>query len=143
MTTSSSTPPSLVVDAGPIIAILDDREKEHVDAVRGLDQLISARTRLIVPLPIVFEVFKWLSNNTRREIARMWLGQIQTGADVRYVEPIDIDRVTAILYMMHTWRGSMEDALLVVTCQRLRAPLWTYNYRDFAAFKSLEFWTPG
>jgi predicted nucleic acid-binding protein len=140
---SSDVPPGLVVDAGPIIAIVDNREKEHVTAVRGLDLLISARTRVVVPLPVVFEVFKWLSNNTHRELARMWLGQIQTGAEILFPDPADIDEVTAILFMMHAWRGSMEDALIVVTCKKERLPLWTYNYRDFAAFKDIQFWTPG
>jgi predicted nucleic acid-binding protein len=112
---SIDVPSGLVIDAGPLIAILDDREKEHHHAVHGLDLLIAARTQIVIPLPIVFEVFKWLSNETRREVARAWLGQIQTGAVVRFSERSDIDRVTAILFMMHTWRGSMEDALLVAS----------------------------
>jgi predicted nucleic acid-binding protein len=140
---SAEAPTGLVLDAGPIIAIVDHREKEHATAVRGLDLLISARTRIVVPLPVVFEVFKWLSNNTRRELARAWLAQIQTGAHVLFPDPADIDQVMAMLFMMHSWRGSMEDALLVVTCIKERLPLWTYNYRDFAAFKDIRFWTPG
>jgi predicted nucleic acid-binding protein len=139
---STDVPSFLVVDAGPLIAILDGRAKEHRTAVRGLDRLISARTRIIIPLPIVFEVFKWLSNETRREVARAWLGRLHRGAVVRFPEPSDIDRVTSILHMLPSWRGSMEDALLVVICQKERLPLWTYNYRDLAAFKTLEFWTP-
>jgi predicted nucleic acid-binding protein len=140
---SLSVPPQLVVDAGPLIAILDNREEEHAQATRGLAQLVAARTRVIVPLPIVFEVFKWLSNETRREVARAWLGQIHDGAVIRYPQRSELDRVTAILYMMPFWRGSMEDALLAVTCERERLPLWTFNYRDLAAFKHLQFWTPG
>jgi hypothetical protein len=43
---------------------------------------------------------------------------------------------------MPAWRGTLEDALVAVTGLRLRAPVWTLNYRDLAAFGSLEFWTP-
>jgi predicted nucleic acid-binding protein len=132
----------IVVDAGPIIGLLTPRDAYHADAVRGFSQLERASVTVVVPLAIVFEVFKWLSNETRREIARAWLGQIQAGAVILYPEPAEIDNVTAILHMMPSWRGSMEDALLVVTWHRQRAPRWTYNYRDLAAFKYLEFWTP-
>jgi len=136
-------PPGLVIDAGPLIAILDDREVEHLQSVQGLDLLISARTRIVVPLPIVFEVVKWLTYEKRPEIARAWLGQIQRGAVVLYPGPSEIDEVVAILHMMPYWRGSMEDALLAVTCRRERLPLWTFNYRDLTVFKDLQFWSPG
>jgi predicted nucleic acid-binding protein len=139
---SDDAPAGVVADAGPLIAYMDARDDEHRVARRGLELLIASRSRIVVPLPIVFEVFKWLAYERHREVARAALELLRRGAEIRYPEPLEMDHVTAILHTLPSWRGSMEDALLVVTCQRLRLPIWTINYRDLNAFRGLQFWNP-
>lgn len=38
--------------------------------------------------------------------------------------------------------GTLEDASVALVALRLKAPVWTFNYRDLCAFSALEFWTP-
>jgi hypothetical protein len=47
-----------------------------------------------------------------------------------------------MLVQLPRWQGSLEDAAVIFIAMRYRCPVWTYNFRDFAAFKALEFWTP-
>ena len=40
------------------------------------------------------------------------------------------------------WGTTLEDAIVIQTALVLDVPVWTLNYRDFAAVKTLKFWTP-
>jgi predicted nucleic acid-binding protein len=40
------------------------------------------------------------------------------------------------------WGATLEDAIVIQTALVLDVPVWTLNYRDFAAVKTLRFWTP-
>jgi hypothetical protein len=40
------------------------------------------------------------------------------------------------------WGETLEDAIVINTALGLGVPVWTLNYRDFAAVKNLKFWTP-
>ena len=54
----------------------------------------------------------------------------------------DFVELQEMIAQLSDWQGSLEDATVVHTAICFRCPVWTYNYRDFTAFKSLEFWTP-
>lgn len=54
----------LVVDAGPIIALFYAKDTYHSQGVAGFTQLSKAKTVLLTPMPIVFEVYKWLLQRT-------------------------------------------------------------------------------
>ena len=64
----------LVLDAGPLIGLLNRRDSFHVDAVRGFEKLISWRTALHAPFPILAEVYKWLLFRADLRTARTALG---------------------------------------------------------------------
>ena len=59
-----------------------------------------------------------------------------------YLEPADLESVAAIIHAMPGWPGTLEDATVVVTALRLKAPVWTLNYRDFRPFTRVELWNP-
>jgi hypothetical protein len=54
----------------------------------------------------------------------------------------DLADLKSMLVQLPLWQGSLEDAAVIFIAMRYRCPVWTYNFRDFAAFKALEFWTP-
>ena len=53
-------PERLVLDAGPLIALLHRSDPDHEEAVRGFRRLAEGGARLFLPMPVLFEVFKWL-----------------------------------------------------------------------------------
>ncbi len=62
-----------------------------------------------------------------------------------YIDELRADEVTELAALANTprdWNGSLEDASVVFTARRFACPAWTYNYRDFAAFRDLELWNP-
>ena len=105
--------------------------------------MVRAGARVVAPLPVVFEVYKWLVQETRPAIARQGLQRMQRTLDIAYTEPAHVIEVLELLNRMPNWSGTLEDALVAVTGLRLDIPVWTLNHRDLAAFRNLHFWTPG
>jgi predicted nucleic acid-binding protein len=132
----------LVIDAGPLIALFYARDAYHTDSDRGFQQLKQQSVKLLIPTPIVFEVYKWLLQKSTPTMA-------QTSIDVLMEElfPIsisldDVNDLRKFVRQLPNWQGSLEDATVIATAFRYRCPVWTINYRDFSPFKALEFWVP-
>ena len=135
-------PGRVVIDAGPLIALIHGRDPEHVAAVAGFQQLAGTRTRLVTPLPIVFEVYKWLAYETTPGVARDSLMWMRHSLDIVYPGVADLEDIAALITDLHSWKGALEDALVALLGLRLDVPVWTINFRDLAAFRNLHFWTP-
>ena len=131
-----------MLDAGPLIALLHGSDPDHANAAAGFRQLVTARAHLIAPLPIVFEVFKWLVYEGGPTVARIGLIRLRQSVEIMYPVEADLETVTAIVAALPAWSGTLEDALVAATGLRWAAPVWTLNYRDLSAFGKLEFWTP-
>jgi predicted nucleic acid-binding protein len=132
----------LVLDSGPLIAGLHARDLDHRAARAGFAQLAEGRSRLVAPLPIVFEVYKWLLRESNQRSAQRALVYMRRGLEVRYPTAADLEAVSGVVNRLSNWRGTLEDALVAIVATRERIPVWTLNYRDLAAFPNLRFWTP-
>lgn len=139
---SAELPKQLVLDAGPLIAWLYVPDAGHAMAVAGFHQLARAGTRVMVSLPIVLEVYKWLLFEVGQAGAREGLARMRRGLEILYPDASALERATSVLAAMPAWAGTLEDALVAVTGLWLDVPVWTLNYRDLAAFRNLHFWTP-
>lgn len=135
-------PRRIVLDAGPLIALVHERDHDHGLAVAGFQQLAAQRAHLLAPLPIVFEVYKWVLYNEGAAAARAALGVLQESLELTFPGRTDLEGIVQVVNALSDWGGTLEDALVAVTALRLRLPVWTLNYRDFAAFPRLRFWTP-
>ncbi len=132
----------VVLDAGPLIALLHGRDPDHAAAVAGFRQLAQSGTRATTPLPIVFEVYKWLVYEAHPAAARHALQRMRQSLEIVYPGAADLDDVARVTLALPGWRGSLEDALVAVTGLRLGVPVWTLNFRDLAAFRGIQFWAP-
>lgn len=133
---------SVVLDSGVLIALFIPEDINHPEAVRGFDQLIRMRTRMQTPICVVLEVAKRLlfdvspfAMRTATEAMLKTLEIIDTTApmieeSLKFIETLDHRTMT------------LEDAIVINTALAMKAPFWTYNYRDFGSIKNLEFWTP-
>lgn len=139
---SDEAPVRLVLDAGPLIALLHKGDRDHAVTTAGFHRLAAAKTMVITPLPIVFEVYKWLLFRAGAPSAQEGLRRMRDSLDVLYLGAEDFDAAAALSGSIPNWTGTLEDATVVLTSLRLRLPVWTLNYRDLSAFPRLHFWSP-
>jgi predicted nucleic acid-binding protein len=132
----------IVIDAGPLIGLFYARDTYHLDCVKGFEQLAQEKTILLTPLPILFEVYKWLLQRTQPVIAHEALAVMQESLYLLPLEQADFEEIQSLVTELPQWQGSLEDATVIFTALQYRSPVWTYNFRDFGIFKTLEFWTP-
>ena len=142
MRKNGEPPAGVVLDAGPLIALVHATDQDHATSVAGFQQLAAGGTRLIVPLPIVFEVYKWVLYNGGSRAAGRALSTLVEATEIVYPTAAEFGNVRALVAALSTWQGTLEDALAALTALQLGVPMWTLNYRDMSAFPRLSFWTP-
>ena len=54
----------------------------------------------------------------------------------------DLRNIKSFLLQISQWQGSLEDAIIILVALRYQNFVWTYNFRDFSAFRTLNFWNP-
>ncbi|HEV2283541.1 MAG TPA: type II toxin-antitoxin system VapC family toxin [bacterium] len=140
---SDRLPSGIVLDAGPVIALAYQSDRDHAMARTGFDALITARSRLIIPLPIMFEVYKWLVYEAGAAVGQTALAHMHRALEIVFPSQRDFDDTVALVGALGPgWKGSLEDALVAAVAIRLRLPAWTLNYRDLGAFPRLQLWAP-
>lgn len=133
----------LVVDTGPLIGLFYQADDYHAVSARGFQELLAQRTRVITLLPIVFEVYKWLLYNANGVQARTGLSRMQQSLEIIDASTIaSLADLDSLVTRLSNWNGSLEDALVMLTASRFDCAVWTFNYRDFAAFKDISLWNP-
>jgi predicted nucleic acid-binding protein len=132
----------LVLDAGPIIALLSAADDRHSECVAGFAKLPTEFGEVLTPLPILFEVYKFVARNGSPEAAQKALAIIVSDT---VVVPLDLEafqNIYSMVCQIPNWQGSLEDASVVAIAMTYNAPVWTLDYRDLSWFKNIELWTP-
>ncbi|MBC6422710.1 MAG: type II toxin-antitoxin system VapC family toxin [Hormoscilla sp. SP12CHS1] len=129
----------LVVDAGPLISFFYAKDPQHNECVAGVNQLQQGKTAIIVPIPIVFEVYKWLLQRVNPSTAQSTLDVMLESFNLVPIGQLELEELQTLVRTFPNWGGSLEDGTVIITARRYRSPVWTINYRDLAAFKDIEF----
>ncbi|HYX16642.1 MAG TPA: type II toxin-antitoxin system VapC family toxin [Nostoc sp.] len=132
----------VVIDAGPLIALLYAKDPQHRECRIGFEQLSQAKVRAYTPIPILFEVYKWLLYTTNPRTAQSSLNTMLESLHLIPVNQADLLEISALLQTIPNWQGSLEDATVIWAARVRKCPVWTINYRDFGNFPALEFWNP-
>ncbi len=132
----------LILDAGPLIALFYEKDSYHDEALIGFTQLKQQKTQLITPIPIIFEVYKWLLNRGSVSLAQKTLAVMENSLYSVTLCDADFVQLQIMIQSLSNWQGSLEDATVILVAQKYNAPIWTLNYRDFSRFKNLNFWNP-
>ena len=132
----------IILDAGPLIGLFYAKDTYHDQCIEGFRQINKNNVVLLAPLPIVFEVYKWLLQRTRPHIAQQALATMNDSFNVLTVDAESFAHIQAFIVQLPQWKGSLEDATVMLTAIQYRCPVWTYNFRDFSLFSNLEFWNP-
>ena len=131
-----------MLDAGPLIGFFYEKDTYHTQCTAGFEQLGQSKTVLLTPIPIIFEVYKWLLQNTRTESAQHALETMNNRLKALPIDVPTFNKLQATVATIPQWQGSLEDATVTLIAIQYRCPIWTYNFRDLAAFKALDFWNP-
>jgi predicted nucleic acid-binding protein len=132
----------LILDASPLIALFYEKDSYHQSAIKGFTQLNQEKTQLVTPIPIIFEVYKWLLHRGSVTLAQKTLAVMQRSLYSVSLTDEDFVQLQVMIQSLSNWKGSLEDATVILISQKYKAPIWTLNYRDFGRFKNLEFWNP-
>lgn len=132
----------LVLDSGPLIGLLSKKDQYHQEAKRGFKQIPVTFGEVLTPLPILFEVYKFVSRYQSVTAARTLLSIIQTETVIIPISNPDFTTISDLVLTTPNWQGSLEDAAVIFTAQQYQAQIWTIDYQDFGFFNNLEFWNP-
>jgi predicted nucleic acid-binding protein len=132
----------IVLDAGPLIGLFYAKDIDHHQCVAGFSQLSQAGTVLLTPVPIIYEVYKWLLHNTTPITAQQTLKGMEASLMLIPIDSIEFRSMCQKIQSLFTWQGTLEDFTVITMALQYQCPVWTLNYRDFASFSTLNFWNP-
>ena len=110
----------IVLDAGPLIALFYAKDTYHQQCVDGFGQLIERNTLLLTPLPIVFEVYKWLLQRTRPAVAQNTLQAMNDSLHILTMDSEAFSQLQTVVAQLSQWQGSLEDATVMLTAPQYR-----------------------
>ena len=120
---------SIIVDAGPLVALFRSRDKHHEAAKSALE---STRALLLTTWPVVTEACHFLS----REGKRALLTFIRRGA--LRVEPLSADDIPRLDELLARYeRMDFADATLVLLAEKTGVTeIFTLDRRDFEIYRT-------
>lgn len=97
---SVDRPISLVVDSGPVIGAIDEDDEHHREVSRGFQLLADARAQILIPVPIVFEVYKRLAYDVGPSLAARGLDYMTTSLTLLYIGTDELDALKTVIAAM-------------------------------------------
>jgi predicted nucleic acid-binding protein len=125
---------ALVLDTGPIVALLDSSDPSHrpcVDLVEDLGE------DLIVPAPVLVEVDYWLRKLFGHQPWDVLVSDVAEGAyRLHDLDVADLTRAAELERRYESLDLGFVDAAVVVTCERLgETKVATLDRRDFSVVR--------
>lgn len=124
--------PSIVVDAGPLIALFDRDDRHHDQAVEFVR---TSRSRLITNLPVLTEATFLLRFSV--EAQRDLLLWVHRAVEVDLGTPNDLPRIAGLLAKYRDMPADFADASLVALAERLNLSQVASVDHDFAVYRAV------
>lgn len=125
---------SLVLDTGPIVALLDRDDPDHTRCVALVEQV---GEDLLVPAPILVEVDYWLRKVGQLNVWLLFVEDVSEGA-YRLVQPNEEDvlRAAELEEQYADLDLGFVDAAVIALCERLgETKVATLDRRDFSVVR--------
>lgn len=122
----------LVLDTGPILALLDADDPAHASCVTMVEE---AREDLVVPVCVLVEVDYWVHKLLGRDTWEVFVEDVSDGA--YRLEPVTVEdlRRAAELDRLYGDLG-LVDASVIALCERLgETKVATLDRRDFSVVR--------
>lgn len=122
---------SIVVDAGPLIALFRKRDRHHARVTRFLS---TNRLRLVSTLPVITEVCHFLSTNGKVALLT-WIGR--GGLSLQAIGVDDLQEITTLLERYADQEMDFADATLVWLAGLINTrDVMTIDRKDFLVYRS-------
>jgi uncharacterized protein len=123
----------VLVDTGPLVAILDDQDTHHLACVQALAVLDGP---LYTCWPVITEA-AWLLRHSPRAVRRL-LDSINTPfVELLSLEGPDVPPIAELLEKYQSMRPQLADVSLVYLAGRERIEtIFTLDRRDFSIYRS-------
>jgi predicted nucleic acid-binding protein len=123
----------VLVDTGPLVAILDDQDGHHQACVHAL---VALEGPLYTCWPVITEA-AWLLRHSPGAVRRL-LDSINTSfVELLSLEGPDVPPIAAILEKYKTIRPQLADATLVYLAERERiGTIFTLDRKDFSIYRT-------
>ena len=125
---------ALVLDTGPIVALLDAADPEHERCVAMVGNV---GEDLVIPAPVLVEVDSWVLKLYGPAPWQTFVEDIAGGAyRLHDLDEQDVVRVAEIEAIYESLDLGFVDSAVIVTCERLdETKVATLDRRDFAAVR--------
>lgn len=125
---------ALIVDTGPILALMDASDRDHERCVALLSQY---EEELVVPAPVLVEVDYWLNKYFGPAVACRFLENVARGSlAVADLVPPDYRRVLQLCLQYADTPIGFVDAAVFAVAERLEEPkLATLDRRYFGMMR--------
>lgn len=122
----------ILIDAGPLVALLHQDDQDHARCVRALR---SIRTSLVTTWPPLTEAMYLLSFSPQAQDALLDMVD-RGGVRVLPIEESDISRIRALMKKYRDLPMDLADATLVRVAEREGIQqVFTLDRRDFATYR--------
>jgi predicted nucleic acid-binding protein len=125
---------ALVLDTGPILALLDAGDPAHARSVAMVEEV---REDLVVPSSVLVEVDYWAHKLLGRETWDVFVEDIASGA--YRLEPLTVDDVVRAAELERQYAEldlGLVDASVIALCERLgETKVATLDRRDFSVVR--------
>lgn len=124
---------AVLVDAGPLVAILRAEDQYHEVCVRTLTQL---RDPLLSCWPVITEA-AWLLRRHPRALEKLLLGSAGSFLELAQLSGAEAVPIAEILNRYAGLRPQLADATLVYLAERENVhTIFTLDRRDFSAYRT-------
>ncbi len=125
---------ALVLDTGPVLALLDSGDPDHARCVRMVDEV---REDLVIPSPVLVELDYWVLKLLGQAPWRMFVEDVDRGAyRLHHPDAADLLRIAELGHIYEELDLGFVDAAVVVACERLAEPkVATLDRRDFSVVR--------
>lgn len=125
---------ALILDTGPVLALLDAGDPDHARCVRMVGEV---GEDLVIPSPVLVEVDYWMLKLLGHDAWRTFVEDVDRGAyRLHHPDPADLARIVEMERTYESLDLGMVDAAVIVTCERLGEPkVATLDRRDFSVVR--------
>lgn len=118
----------VLVDAGPLYALVDPDDGNHRQARRQLELLAVSGARFFVVEPTVLETYSLILRKLGLRVALRWLRESQG-----FLEPLnptsrDYRRAAKLVAGFPDQSITLFDAVLAILADEVGLPVWTYDF---------------
>ncbi len=125
---------SLVLDTGPVLALLDADDPAHARCVALLDEIDEP---LIVVAATLVEIDYWIRKRLQPEVWSIFVEDIVSGSYL--LDHLSADDLTRVAELETTYADldlGMVDAAVIATCERLaERKVATLDHRHFSVVR--------